>query len=87
VTTDILLRVLPSPRRAEARSLGLPARLEGATHMASASVPYSSGIPAVLHEARAFVVDSCAYLKGLYSPWELPPVVVYHRDRMLTKVG
>ena len=37
-------------------------------------------------QVRGFVEDSVSYLRGLFSPWELPQAIFYHRNRMITKV-
>ena len=40
-----------------------------------------------LSQIRSFVEDSISYLRGLFSPWDLPPALFYHRNRMISKVG
>ena len=37
-------------------------------------------------QIRSFVGESVSYLQGLFSPWDLPPAVFYHRNRMIAKV-
>ena len=38
-------------------------------------------------QARSFVEDSVSYLQSLFSPWDLPPAVFYHRNRMISKAS
>lgn len=50
------------------------------------TAPFTASVPEVLSLVRRFVIDSLAYLRGLYSPGELLPAVLHQRDRMLSKV-
>eukprot|EP00775_Hariotina_reticulata_P012680 gene12680-12809_t len=82
------------------QDLGLPWLLEGATpaggrrmQLSPAGVPplpytapFTCSVPEMLELCRQFVVDSLAFLRGLYSPWELLTAVFHQRDRMLSKV-
>jgi hypothetical protein len=49
------------------------------------TAPFTCSVPEVLELCRQFVVDSLAFLRGLYSPWELLTAVFHQRDRMLSK--
>lgn len=50
------------------------------------TAPFTACVPEVLNLVRKYVIDSLAYLRGLYSPQELLPAVLHQRDRMLSKV-
>ncbi len=47
---------------------------------------YSDNNSLPLAKIRSFVTDSVSYLDGLVSPWDMPPAVFNHRNRMISKV-
>ena len=48
--------------------------------------PFTSSVPGLIKVIRNFTHESLAYLRGLYSAWELLPAVLHSRDRVMGKV-